>query len=50
MIPWRLRWEAWIWGRVWIYKKLWREHWGVVILAGIGVLFLLYLSAAFLLP
>ena len=40
----------WAWGQVWVYKKLWWNHWGVVILVGVGVLSLLYLSAALLLP
>ena len=44
MIPWGLRLTSWRWRQVWIYELLWQKHPVVVILAGVGVLFLLWIG------
>lgn len=44
MIPWALRWRAWVWGKAWEYQKLWRDHPLVVVMAMAGVLLLLRLG------
>lgn len=43
MIPWGFRRYAWRWRQVWVYELLWRNHPVVVILAGVGVLSLLWM-------
>lgn len=45
-IPWGYRWRAWVWGEAWTYKKLLRDHWAVVCLAVLGLLFILHLGIA----
>lgn len=45
-IPWGYRWRAWVWGQEMIYQKLLRDHWAVVILAVLGLLFILHLGIA----
>ena len=43
IIPWGLRWNSWRWSLTWTYRFLWRNHPVVVLLAGVGVLSLLWL-------
>ena len=43
MTPWGLLWSDWKWRQAWTYSFLWRKHPVVVILAGVGVLSLLWL-------
>ena len=43
MIPWGLRWNSWRWSLVWTYRFTWWNHPIVVILAGVGVLSLLWM-------
>ena len=51
MIPWRLRWNSWKYRQLGVYTFLWRKHPVVVVLAGVGVLALLWLAVtALLLP
>jgi hypothetical protein len=47
LIPWGLRWRAWVAGQTWIYGKLWNNHPLVVLLAGAGALLLLRLVMGF---
>jgi hypothetical protein len=43
MLPWSLRWRAWVQSQRWIYLKLWRNHKIVIFLACLGLAFLLRL-------
>ena len=43
MIPWGLRWNSWKYRQIWVYTFLWRKHPVIVILAGVGVISILWL-------
>ena len=45
IVPWGLRWNSRKWRQVWTYTFLWKKHPVVVILAGVGVLSLLWLAS-----